>query len=100
MVDRGALLLTLAREAIPERARYVGLWHSHPGWPRGDPLSPDDVAVAAARGRFVTLVFLADGYEIYDLRAGDSRPFDARPPDVRGKEANWLARFPRLPPRP
>lgn len=96
MVDRRSLLLTLAREPLPERARYVGLWHSHPGWPRGEPPSPDDVAVAGARGRFVTVVFVADGFEIYDLRQGDERPFDSRPPDVTFKDDRWLARFPGL----
>jgi len=75
----------------PPSGRLVGLWHLHPpawkagGLAPGDGPSPDDLQVAASTGRFVTVVFRPDGFDVHDLvaRAGvvgeNAAHFEVRP---------------------
>ena len=95
MFDRAALLETLAAGELPT-GRYVGLWHSHPGYPSGAPPSPDDLAVARAQGRFITLVFRPDGYDVYDLRGDREATTGEVKADARVRPHGWRAHFEAL----
>jgi hypothetical protein len=89
----------------PPRGRLVGLWHVHPpawaedGLRPGDAPSPDDFEVAASTGRFVTIAFRPDGFDVHDLVAtagvvGEGAPrFEHRSEDWRRRFAEAHARL-------
>ena len=83
------------------RGRYVGFWHIHPprsgpgGYAPGMEPSLEDLALAAEKGQFLTLVFQPDGFDLYDLAgvAGSGRVSLSDARVVRHRSEAWARRF-------
>jgi hypothetical protein len=85
--------------------RYVGFWHLHP--PRGSAQGPapgiepslEDLTIAVEKGQLLTLVFQADGFDLYDLApvAAAGAPVLSKARVVRHRSPDWERRFRGLP---
>jgi len=95
MYDRRGLLAALAAGDVPE-GRWAGAWHCHPGARGGAPPSPDDLDVAGTRGRFLTIVYRSDGFDVYDLRAGRTVSARGVRVDAAVRPPDWAAHFASL----
>jgi hypothetical protein len=83
--------------------RQVGIWHTHPpydapgGWlPLAEEMagpSGADLETAAKFGQNLTLAFLPDGFDAYDLSGPEAARGDTPAPLVRYRSADWRDRF-------
>lgn len=80
--------------------RYVGPWHSHPpdagtaSWEDSVPPSDADYEAAAKRGQEIVVVFLADGFDVYELSAAASgATWNSIEPFASHRSPEWRDHF-------
>lgn len=79
--------------------RYVSPWHLHPpdqganGWVEPPPPSPEDVDAARRNGRELVIVFVIDGFDIYDLDMTRGGVQYGQNADFSYRSPSWRARF-------